>query len=237
MLCMEEEEDHRLVHILTLMRLIPTTMEIQGVLRIIFVIRIRTIIIKCHPCLTMLNRVTMVDQMVITLIHRICLDVLDLLLPDIIPVDTEVHILALNLLWDTIPVDLLHRRTIIPTKHLTRTLFLHLGVRDQTSRIRRMNLERNEQSRVLMVGAKISPFPYLIPSELQIVVLLLVVIRQLVKLQIILRQNHRISVIDPHLERRIIYLPCLILLQQTISSKVNSQLIEGKILVTRQPQA
>ena len=206
MVCTEEEEDHHhLLHTLILMRLIPTTMETPGVLRITFEVRIRIIIIKCHPCLTMVNRVTMVDQMVTTVIHRICLDALDLLLLDIILVDTVVHILALRLLSDTILVDLLHRRTIILIKHLIRILSLRLGVRDQTSRNRQMDLERNEQSRVLMIGAKINRFPYLIPSEEQIAVLVIVQ-PQLVKLQISLRQNHQISVIDHRHEHRVIYL-------------------------------
>jgi hypothetical protein len=236
MVCTEEEEDHpHLLHTLILMRLIPTTMETPGVLRITFEVRIRIIITKCHPCLTMVNRVPMVDQMVTTVIHRICLDALDLLLLDITPVDTVVHILALRLLSDTIQVDLLHRRTIIPIKHLIRILSLHLGVRDQTSRNRQMDLERNEQSRVLMIGAKIIRFPYLIPSEEQIAVLVtVIVLPQLVKLQISLRQNHQISVIDHRHEHRVIYLLWLDL--QQISSKVSSQLIEGQILVTRLPQ-
>jgi hypothetical protein len=234
MVCTEEEEDHHhLLHTLILMRLIPTTMETLEVLRITSEVRIRIIITKCHPCLIMVNRVTMVDQMVTTVIHRICLDVLDLLLLDIIPVDTVVHILALRLLSDTIPMDLLHRRTITPIKHLIRILYLHLGVRDQTSRNRQMDLERNEQSRVLMIGAKINRFPYLIPSEEQIAVLV-IALQQLVKLQISLRQNHQISVIDLHLEHQVIYLLWLAL--QQISSKVSSQLIEGQILVARPPQ-
>lgn len=206
MVCTEEEEDHHhLLHTLILMRLIPTTMETPGVLRITFEVRIRIIITKCHPCLTMVNRVTMVDQMVTTVIHRICLDALDLLLLDIILVDTVVHILVLRLLSDTILVDLLHRRTIILIKHLIRILSLRLGVRDQTSRNQQMDLERNEQSRVLMIGAKINRFPYLIPSEEQIAVLVIVQ-PQLVKLQISLRQNHQISVIDHRHEHRVIYL-------------------------------
>ena len=246
LVCMEDQEDHHLAHTPIPMRPmrnmcpILTTMETPGLLMITFGLLIHTIIIRCHPCLTKANRrpcltkanrVTMVDQMAIIVIHRIFLDVPGLLL-DIILMDMEVRIPVLHLPWDT-TVALLHHRTIIPIKLLTQTLFLRLGVRDQTCLIRRTDLEKSEQSRVFMMEVKISLFPCHIPSEEQIAVLA-TVLRQLARLQISLWLSHQTSARELHLERQTIYLPCLAL--QIFLMKASGQLFEDQILEIRQHQ-
>jgi len=184
LVCTVEEELRHLGHILTTMHHhIHITMEIQEALKIISEDHriLILIIIKCLRCPITLNRDIMADHLVRTIIHlhQICpedLDHLHHLLLDITIVDTEAHILVPHLLQDITLVDLPHIRISAPIMHLIPIRFLRRGVRDQTSRIRQADPERNEQSRELMIGVKKRPLRYLIRSEGRIVVLVQVIV-------------------------------------------------------------
>ena len=189
-------------------------------------VRIPIIIIRCRPCLTPVNQDIIVEEMDITLILLICLDVRDLLLV-ITQMDMALHTQVLHLHTTVVHH---HSRTTARNRTLTRTRFALQEVKGHTNLILPLDRGKSERLRDFMKAPRISLFPCRILSEGQTVVQAIPQ-PQLARLLISLWQSHRISARD------LLHTICRrCLVQRTFLTKVTDQLLKERILEIPQHQ-